>query len=191
MGNSFTWSNIKRRHNVEADWLENREQSLKLLSKRQQTPELHIKKQPEEPKLYVRPNTALGSYRPCSTEPPEISFFKTEVDDIEVSKIIKQNTQDTSFSHISPKHSISVHKIPRSNSALRVKNRPPPTFFGSAAEAIKKKYAIRTKILEEPKLPLRNIKEELKKKIIRVMTARAEVKSRRLTPSRHNLFRRL
>mmetsp|Transcript_4190 Transcript_4190/g.8406 ORF Transcript_4190/g.8406 Transcript_4190/m.8406 type:complete len:537 (+) Transcript_4190:1328-2938(+) len=191
MGSSYTWANIKRRHNIEAQWLISREETLKILSQRQQTPE-PIKKTPEPEstiRYFLRPSTAQATYRPSSTEPGD-SFFKTQIEDLDVSRIsLKRSTPDTSMS-IKRKMSVSAPKMPRSKSALRAKNRPPPTFFGSAKEALKKKYAIRTKIIEEPKLPDRNLKEELRAKIIRVMTARAEEQSKRLTPSRHNLFRR-
>lgn len=207
MGGSSTWSSIKRRHHLESTWLHKREKTLKVLSQKLQSPEPTKKSVDDDPviKPYVRPKTAQAIYRPSSSEGVDSSFFKTEVNDYEVTNLtlkrdanmsihIRRRLSSTGpeFLNLTVKQRLSntEQKIPRASSSKREKSRPPPSFFAKAADAVKAKYAIRKKILEGPNHYVKNTKEELKANIFKVMTARAEERAKRLTPSRHNLFRR-
>jgi CRP-like cAMP-binding protein len=191
MGASSSWTNLKRRHQLETEWLSHREQNLKQLSLKRSTPEPI--RQPQE-QLYrpSRPSTSLASHKtPVLEAPTESTFFKTEVTEPELPRALtNKDSPDVSLVSLKPGHTVSAARMPRSKSALRVKPRPPPTFFVTASEAVKAKYFTRKRIYETGKLPQRDFNSELKAKIIRVITVRSEEQSRRMTPSRHNLFRR-
>lgn len=152
-------------------------------------------------RVRARPKSVMEFFNSSTSNFHDSLFSKTAVEDAEVVQLVKKlqsPNKSISARQKSPNISItykrapsvSLNKIARSKSDRSKKTRPPPSFFVTAAEAVQTKYAIRKKILETVQLPVRDARTELRANIIRVMTARAEQRSKRMTPSQHNLFRR-